>query len=46
MVEARKALRSAIRKAHSESWNQLCQLVDEDPWGLPYKVVMRKVAGP
>jgi hypothetical protein len=40
---ARKELRGAIRLAQVESWKKLCLLVDEDPWGLPYKVVMKKL---
>ncbi|KAL4090895.1 hypothetical protein QTP88_025653 [Uroleucon formosanum] len=40
---ARKELRRAIRLAQIESWKKLCLLVDEDPWGLPYRVVMKKL---
>ena len=40
---ARKELRRAIRLAQVESWKKLCLLVDEDPWGLPYRVVMKKL---
>jgi len=39
----RKELRNAIRDAQSNSWAELCKAVDEDPWGLPYKVVTKKV---
>ncbi|KAL4121042.1 hypothetical protein QTP88_013627 [Uroleucon formosanum] len=40
---ARKELRRAIRLDQIESWKKLCLLVDEDPWGLPYRVVMKKL---
>ncbi|KAL4084731.1 hypothetical protein QTP88_027651 [Uroleucon formosanum] len=40
---ARRELRRAIRLAQVESWKKLCILVDEDPWGLPYRVVMKKL---
>jgi len=38
-------LRIAIRKSQQDSWRNLCQLVDTDPWGLPYKLVTRKLIG-
>lgn len=41
-IEARKELRIAIRKTQEESWRQLCEAVESDPWGLPYRVVMKK----
>lgn len=41
--KALKDLRVAIRKSQENSWNNLCQLVDDDPWGLPYKLVVRKL---
>jgi len=40
---ARKELRRAIRLAQVESWKKLCLLVDEYPWGLPYRVVMKRL---
>lgn len=40
---ARKRFRHAIRKAQEDSWSQLCRAVDADPWGLPYKLVMKKL---
>jgi hypothetical protein len=43
MASARKNLRAAIKKAQANSWTQLCSAVDEDPWGLPYRLVMKKV---
>jgi len=40
---AKKALRSAIRKAKSTSWAELISSIETDPWGLSYKLVMRKL---
>jgi len=42
-TEARKALRDAIRDTQSKSWAELCKAVDDDPWGLPYRVVTKKI---
>jgi len=39
----RKELRNAIRDAQAKSWSELCKAVDNDPWGLPYKVVTKKI---
>lgn len=39
----RKELRNAIRDAQSKSWAALCKAVDDDPWGLQYKVVTKKI---
>lgn len=40
----RMALVAAIRAAREKSWNQLCNAVENDPWGLPYRVVTKKMA--
>ncbi|XP_025264641.1 uncharacterized protein LOC112638009 [Camponotus floridanus] len=40
---AKKVLRSAIKKAKSSSWAELISSIETDPWGLPYKLVMRKL---
>lgn len=39
----RKELRLAIRKAQEASWRTLCQNVEHDPWGVPFKLVMKKL---
>jgi len=39
----RKELRNAIRDAQYKSWAELCKSVDDNPWGLPYKVVTKKI---
>jgi len=39
----RKLLVTKIRAAKEENWRKLCELVDNDPWGLPYRIVMKKL---
>lgn len=39
----RKLLVKKIRAAKEENWRKLCELVDNDPWGLPYRIVMKKL---
>lgn len=39
----RKALRIAIRASQERSWAALCTAVENNPWGLPYRVVTRKI---
>lgn len=39
----RRALSNMIQAAKDESWKQLCEQVEKDPWGHPYKVVMRNL---
>lgn len=39
----RSALKTAIRAAQERSWRQLCNEVEQDPWGLPYRLVMKKL---
>jgi len=40
--KAKRDLRIAIRTAKSKAWADLCALVDKDPWGRPYRLVMKK----
>jgi len=42
---ARKELKVAIRNSKKNSWNDLCKQVETDPWGLPYKLVTKKLIG-
>lgn len=46
--KARGDLRKAIWKAKCAAWNDLLSKLEEDPWGKPYKIVIKKhtVAGP
>lgn len=39
----RSELKLAIRKAQEKSWADLCRAVDSDPWGIPYKLVTRRL---
>lgn len=44
--EARKVLKHLIREAKAKCWDELVKCVDDDPWGKPYKVVLKKLRGP
>jgi len=39
----RKSLAKAIKEAKEKSWAELIATVDGDPWGKPYKVVMKRL---
>uniref|UniRef100_A0A2H8TIE5 Reverse transcriptase domain-containing protein n=1 Tax=Melanaphis sacchari TaxID=742174 RepID=A0A2H8TIE5_9HEMI len=43
---AKRALANAIKRAKETSWRNLCDLVQRDTWGLPYKLVMDKLVRP
>jgi len=43
--EASRALRLEIRRSQERCWVDLCRQVDNDPWGLPYKLVTKKLIG-
>lgn len=40
--EARKLLSIAIKAAKERSWSDLIAIVDNDPWGKPYRTVMKR----
>ncbi|RLU22141.1 hypothetical protein DMN91_006521, partial [Ooceraea biroi] len=40
---AKRDLRALIRAAKAKSWEELVKSVDDDPWGLPYKLVLEKL---
>lgn len=42
---ARKELKVAIKVSKRNSWNDLCKQVETDPWGIPYKLVTKKLVG-
>jgi len=42
---SRKALKIAIRRSKEASWRYLCDQVETEPWGLPYKLVTKKLVG-
>ena len=41
--EARRLLGREIRRSKTRCWKELCQMVDTDPWGTPYKIVAGKL---
>lgn len=36
-------LRTEIKRAKAKAWNELIQSIDTDPWGLPYRIVLKKL---
>ncbi|KMQ86999.1 reverse transcriptase [Lasius niger] len=44
----KKNLRSEINRVKKNAWDELILSINDDPWGLPYKVVLNKLrsAGP
>lgn len=40
---AKRTLRLAIKKAKGNTWTELIDSINRDPWGLPYKIVMGKL---
>jgi len=43
--ENSKVLRIEIRRSQERYWSELCKQVESDPWGLPYKIVTKKLMG-
>lgn len=41
--EARRELRKAIFRYKARMWRELVDDLDRDPWGTPYRVVMKKL---
>jgi len=41
--DAKRNFRSAIRKAKAQCWQELISNIDEDPWGLPYRLVLNRL---
>ncbi|GAB1860790.1 Reverse transcriptase [Camponotus japonicus] len=39
----KKTICTLIKKAKSEAWDELIKSIDGDPWGLPYKIVLKKL---
>jgi len=44
MKEAKLKLTIAIKKSKEDAWRELCRLVETDPWGGPFKIVMGKLS--
>lgn len=40
---SKQRLRAGIAKAKSRSWQELIDTIEEDPWGLPYRLVLRRL---
>jgi len=40
---ARLDLKHAIRRSQEKSWQELCLSVENDPWGVPYKLVSKRL---
>lgn len=40
---ARKTLHTQIKAAQERFWVDLCTAVDNDPWGLPYHIVTKRL---
>lgn len=38
----KKRLQSLIRKEKDKVWNEMCEEIEKDPWGKPYKLVIRR----
>lgn len=42
---AKKALRKEIGRAKRVAWQELINTVESDPWGMPYRLVLKKLQG-
>lgn len=42
---SRKSLRKAIKNSKRKCWTALCNEIDTDPWGKPYKIAVKKLGG-
>lgn len=42
---ARRHLHQSIRDRQEKAWMELCNTVESDTWGLPYRIVTRKIEG-
>jgi len=42
---SKKELRKLIRRSKRNAWQELILTIDQDPWGIPYKIVMNKLKG-
>lgn len=44
-TNSKKALKFEIRKSKRKCWEELCRQADADPWGLPFRLVTKKIIG-
>lgn len=42
----RKSLAIAIKAAKEKAWAELISIVDKDPWGKPFKIIMKRLRRP
>ncbi|XP_029670922.1 uncharacterized protein LOC115240094 [Formica exsecta] len=42
---AQRNLRYEIGKAKAKAWQELIEVIESDPWGLPYRIVLRRLRG-
>lgn len=40
---SKKNLCTEIKKAKAKAWDELIQSIEKDPWGLPYRIVLKKL---
>uniref|UniRef100_A0ABD2WCJ1 Endonuclease/exonuclease/phosphatase domain-containing protein n=1 Tax=Trichogramma kaykai TaxID=54128 RepID=A0ABD2WCJ1_9HYME len=45
-ASARRLLRAAIKTSKRRCWRLLCDEVDSDTWGRPYRIAMSRLRGP
>lgn len=41
--KAKKKLRLSISMAKNQSWQELIDTIEEDPWDLPYRIVLKRL---
>ncbi|KAK9296748.1 hypothetical protein QLX08_009361 [Tetragonisca angustula] len=41
--EKSRELKNAITEAKEKAWKELMKTLDQDPWGKPYRAVMKKI---
>jgi len=39
-----KSLTAKILESKERNWRDLCSQIDRDPWGLPYRIVMKMLS--
>ncbi|XP_076660075.1 uncharacterized protein LOC143363362 [Halictus rubicundus] len=40
--KGKKRLQIMISKEKNRTWNELCESIEKDPWGKPYKTIIRR----
>ena len=45
-LDARKQFKYAIKMRKRQCWKELCEEINLDPWGRPYKIVMKRLKNP